>query len=310
MLRSLRVNLWRTIAPKHKTGTLRFAVYRPGGNDTGLISGVIRDAQHKKNIAAALLEQYSSIEQVGFVNNDPKNAELMMAGGEFCGNATSSAAFQILQGKPGTIDIKVSGVKNKLRAGVTPSGDGFSQMPIYSDPSAIAIDTNNPQNALVSLEGITHYIDFDIAQIRGLTIDEIKAKARAKMAELGIDRHVCCGIIYVDQREDRCAIHPIVYVRDIDTLYYETACGSGTTALGQVLAYTSGRSIIEKPILQPSGMSIKVTVKFDRKVFTYAQIQSSVEKLHEGVLELAHETKRPLYMIATSRKILHSIIRN
>jgi len=286
MLRSLRVSTQRALTTKSNTGTFRYAVFKPAGNDTGLITGIIPDAERRKEIASLLQEMNPSIEQVGFVNPDSNNAELIMAGGEFCGNATRSAAYQILRGKPGKIFIKVSGVKKKLLAGVTKRGEAYCQIPIYEDPYLITPDPKHPGNALVTMEGITHYIDFDFSKIRGLTTDEIKAKARKEMADMGIDKQVCCGIIYVDQREDWCAVHPIVYIRDVDTLFYETACGSGTTALGQLLALQQGKSINEMPILQPSGLNIRVTVSFDGKKFGYAQIQSPIEILQNGVLEL------------------------
>jgi histidine racemase len=312
MLNNLRQNLQRAFTGENRIGAFQFSILKPGGNDTGLITGIIRNPNQRKNIAAALQEVYPTIEQVGFVNLKPKRAELMMAGGEFCGNATSCAAYWILKGKPGKISIKVSGVKRKLLAGVTQDGQGFSQMPIYADPSYIKPDPQYPGNATVFMEGITHYIDFDIQQIKGLTVDEIKIKARREMAARHLDQNSACGIIYVEQIKNGWAIHPIIYVRDADTLFYETACGSGTTALGLILALMSKQPITKIPVLQPSGLFTKVSVEFDGEKFGYTQIQSSIEKLHEGILNvaLARFGIQPLYPLSTSRRILRSLIRN
>lgn len=308
MLHALRINLQRALTAKQRTGTFQFALLRPSGNDTGLVTGIVRNAKQRKQIADTFQAMYPSIEQVGFINPDSRHAELLMAGGEFCGNATRSAAYQILGGQVGKIAIKVSGVKKQLIAGVTEKGEAFSQMPVYTDPSHIEPDAARPGNALVHLEGITHYIDFNMQQIRGLTVDEIKVKARAEMAQRGIDKGAACGIIYVDQHKDWYAIHPIVYVRDADTLYYETACGSGTTALGLLLAQRAGKSIREVPILQPSGLFINISVAFDGKKFGYTQIQSKMQKLEQGEFEVSFEQTH--YHFTSSRSILRSLIRN
>lgn len=262
----------------------KFTIFRPSGNDTALVSGIIRDSKLRKVVADTLQKHYKNVEQVGFVNNNHKAPELMMTGGEFCGNATSSAAYQILSGKEGKIKIKVSGVKKTLRAGVTSDGEGFSQMPVLSDPSYVKEDPACKGNFFVFMEGITHYVDFDIEQIEGLTIEEIKIKARKQMETKGIDKGSACGIIYANPFNNKWVIKPVVYVKSADTLYFETACGSGTTALGLILAKKIGKSIEGISVVQPSGLAIKVTVEFNGISFGYAQIQSHVRKILQGVI--------------------------
>ncbi len=265
---------------------LNFAIFRPSGNDTALVSGVIRDSKVRKVIADAIQQMYLNVEQVGFVDQNLESPELMMTGGEFCGNATSSAAYHILRGEPGEIKIKVSGVKRMLRAGVTLDGEGFSQMPVLPNPSYIREDYSRPGNFFVFMEGITHYVDFDTSQIQGLSIEEIKSKARLQMKEKGIDDGTACGIIYAQPLNNRWIIKPVVYVKDADTLYFETACGSGTTALGLILAKISGRGVEGISVMQPSGLTIKVSVEFNGIFYGYAQIQSRIQKLHRGFLEV------------------------
>lgn len=258
-----------------------FAIMRPGGNDTALVVGVIRDGALRKEVNDALLGIYKNVEQVGFVNLDPSSPELVMAGGEFCGNATRSTAWLALDGKPGQINIKVSGVKDKLKAGVTPNGEAFAQMPVYSDISKI---TNDGDNRIVEMEGITQYINFNAKEIEGLSTDEIKEKAMKLIRAKNLDRFPAAGVMYSKKEGNNWRITPIVYVKTIDTLFAETACGSGTTALGLVLAQQKGSSIKDIPIVQPTDLSIKVSVEFDGKQFGYAQISGPVEKLGEGTL--------------------------
>lgn len=287
--------------------SLDFTVMKPAGNDTGLFPGVIRDGAQRKQIGDALQGVYPNIEQVGFVNLDPKNAELMMAGGEFCGNATRSTAYLALKGRPGEIQIKVSGVKNKLRAGVTPTGEAFSQMPIYPEPSRIKPDPKNPGNVTVEMEGITHYVDFNAGQIKGLSEDEIKTKARGEMAKRGIDKGPACGIIYTEKNGDNLVIYPVVYVRDADTLYYETACGSGTTALGLTLAQQKGESVKDVPIIQPSGMTIKFSVDYDGQKFGYAQISGPIAQLNEGTLETTKGISYTVEQVTSEKKLQNTL---
>ena len=51
-------------------------------------------------------------------------------------------------------------------------------------------------------------------------------------------------------------IHPIVWVKSIDTLYYETACGSGSLATAIYIKYKENYNWVK--IKQPSGYFINV----------------------------------------------------
>jgi diaminopimelate epimerase len=264
-----------------------FTIFRPGGNDTCL---VLIDAfppiEERRRINSFIQKMYPNVEQVGFLKTDPLLPELVMAGGEFCGNATRSAAWQSLKGKPGEIRIKVSGAKRRLRAGVTADGEVFAQMPIYSNTQNIIEDSGKTGNYTVSMEGITHYIEFNISQLDGLTPEEIKEKSMKEIARRRLNQESAAGIIYVTKNETDYKIIPVVYVRDVNSLYLESACGSGTTALGIILALRSGKSIVEVPVIQPSGMPIKISVDYDGKKFIYAQIQGLVKKLYDGTIRL------------------------
>ncbi len=66
-----------------------YKIYIPSGNPTALVIGIEKDLEKRKEINNAIMSKYDFIEQVGFIN--PNNPELIMAGGEFCGNATRCA---------------------------------------------------------------------------------------------------------------------------------------------------------------------------------------------------------------------------
>lgn len=261
----------------------------PGGNGTALISGVVRDQPQRKRINDSILRLYPDlIEQVGFIDiQDPENCELMMAGGEFCGNATRSTAYLALSGQPGEVSIKVSGVEKKLRAGVYQNGEAFAQMPIYPETDRVERDVNNPNASTIYMEGITQYVLWDDPNIKGKNPKEMKAYAYNLLKEKGYDtNYPAAGVMFVEKTSKGIEMKPVVYVRDTDTLYYETACGSGTTAVGLVLAKEKEESITEMPIYQPSGLPIKVTVNYDEqsKEFTYAEISGPVNTVGTGMM--------------------------
>lgn len=274
--------IFRSEKLKQGVDSFRFINLRPAGNDTGLVRGIVRDQTLRKQIQDKIIGVYPNIEQVGFVNLDPKNPELMMTGGEFCGNATRSAAYLALYGRPGEVKIKVSGVKGKLKAGVEKNGDAYAQMPIYEDPKKIKRDPLNPKGYIVELQGITQYVNFDTSEIKGLSPEAIKAKGKETIDRLGLTKYPAAGVIYSEQTEEGISIKPVVWVKNADTLYLETACASGTAALGQVLALQNGASIKDVSIKQPSGKSMKVSVEYNKNLFGYAQISGPVEVLNYG----------------------------
>lgn len=269
-----------------KKKNINYTILRPGGNDTCLVKteGLIPLSNERRKINNYIQNIYPNVEQVGFVNC--QTLELMMAGGEFCGNATRSAAWLILDGKPGEILINVSGVKQKLKAGINSDGEAYTQMPVMPSTSSVI---KNGNGYTVELEGITHFVDFSENATVGLSTDEVKLKAFQMLKNKDLDSIPASGVIFVNQRETSYCIEPVVYVRDINTLYYETACGSGTTALGLVLALKSRNSIKNIPIIQPSGMPIKVSVDFDGRSFGYTQIQGATELLMKGSARILEE---------------------
>jgi len=258
---------------------IQYIVVRPGGNDTALVTGIQDDSNKRKIINDQIMRENLNVEQVGFVNLDPDNTELMMAGGEFCGNATRSTAWLSLNGQPGKIEIKVSGVSEILQAGVKDNGEAWTQMPIYSDPDRISIDDEG--NAIVEMDGITQVVMKN--PFESIDEGEIKAFAYKKLSEVGLLTSMpAAGVMLVSSENGILKIDPVAWVSDIQTLFYESACGSGTTAVGLVQALLNNKPISQK-IIQPSGMSIEVSIDFDGEQFSYAEISGPVEEVIIGV---------------------------
>lgn len=262
-------------------GEYRFIIVRPGGNDSALVAGIVDDRDLRKKINDVIMAKYPNVEQVGFVSLIPGAEEFSMSGFEMCGNVARATGALALGFKPGMLEIGASGVKRKLKAGVKPNGDAFSEMPIFSDASKVMADALIPGNFLVEMEGIVQYIDFRPLD-PNLTEEEIKQQSFAFMEERGLTAYPAAGIMYCTPTERGWDVVPVVYVPDAGengTLFLETACGSGTTALGMVLAKKEKASLTEVPIFQPSGLPIRVTVTMDGENYSYAEISGPVEIL-------------------------------
>lgn len=266
------------------TNRYEFQSFKPGGNNTSLILGEVSEAKARKRLNDIVMKNYADIEQVGFVSVDGNGVvNLMMAGGEFCGNATRSTAYLALAGKSGDLKIKVSGVNGLLDAGVTEEGEAYAQMPVYEDVNRLQNDKDNPNAWIVEMEGITHYVLMNSDE-DGRSPEDIKRDGMALLKEKELTNYPASGVIYASQQSNGWQIKPVVYVRDIDTCFYESACGSGTTALGQVLALLQKESVKDLPIIQPSGQIIKISVDLNRDGFTNARICGPIDRLSEGTI--------------------------
>ena len=106
-----------------------YSIWDPTGNITALVESPVEIAEQPA-AAARIMEAHEEVEQVGFVRffSDAAHpqAELRMAGGEFCGNASMcTAALCRLQGKTAqeTIDLRVSGASGLVQVTLHEEGD-------------------------------------------------------------------------------------------------------------------------------------------------------------------------------------------
>lgn len=238
-----------------------YKIYIPSGNPTALVIGLENDEKIRKEINDEIIAKYDDfVEQVGFVNPDINKPELCMAGGEFCGNATRSAIKYYLGDKEGSINIKVSGVPNLLQGGIDNNGMSWVDMPIIKGDYNKSVTRISENSAIVKMYGITHYIvetgKKDINE--EYTKEQLKKYAFGKLEELGLTNEDAAGVIFTRILDDSSVeITPIVYVKAINTLFYETACGSGTTAVAVYLS-NKYRKNIDVDIKQPYGQYINV----------------------------------------------------
>ncbi|GAK30279.1 hypothetical protein WOSG25_020760 [Weissella oryzae SG25] len=227
---------------------LTYAIYHPAGNATALVDDLILDASQRQQINDLILAKHPEVEQVGFLAS--KTApQLLMAGGEFCGNATRSAAFAYLDGRPGKMALKVYDGLQTVQAGVNEAG-AWSEIPLLTGNEPVMPLANGYY--LVRLAGITHLVVPVTTKPTGL-----KEQALALIKEYQVDDPDCVGVIFVDYQLN--AIYPVVLVKAIQTIFAETACGSGTVAVALVSAFKNQRACALN-LEQPSGESITAKV--------------------------------------------------
>ena len=261
----------------------QYQIFVPGGNDTALVFGLELDAQRRKEINDSVMKKFSNVEQVGFLSNDNERPELLMAGGEFCGNATRSAAWHYLNGQPGEICIKVSGVRMPLCAGVSEDGEAWAEMPV--NPILNDIKEMERGYFLVHMEGISHIVVMpERASAYISSFNNLKESALAILTRHNLLDFPAAGVIFLESISGSVKIHPCVRVSAINTMFYETACGSGTIATGLVSAYVNKANVI-LPLIQPSGHKITATVKQRNMVVTDARISGIIHSdniVHDG----------------------------
>jgi histidine racemase len=251
-----------------------YNIYKPSGNDTALVLGLVSNNDLRKRINQKIQKQHPNVEQVGFVEKIRNEYFLEMAGGEFCGNSTRSAVHYFLGGEVGELEIKVSGVSRLLKAGINIDRTVWIEMPINQSLEKVSILKGY---SIVEMEGITHVV-LEVSDIK-TDKEEVKKDAFNILESLDLtEKGPACGVMYLTQTYDGYSIDPIVWVKDLNTLYYETACGSGTTAVGLYESKKKGVSLFLS-ITQPSGLSIGIEVQRDREKFLNATIRGEVQIL-------------------------------
>ena len=136
---------------------IKYRLFVPGGNVTALVDGLEKDIHRRREIQDIIMGRHVDVEQVGFFGIGADGPELIMTGGEFCGNAARSAAWQYLGGNPGETAIRVSGASRPVRAGVKAALFylvAWAEMPLGGH-EAKRVDVGM---TWIAMEGISHLV--------------------------------------------------------------------------------------------------------------------------------------------------------
>lgn len=234
---------------------INYRLFDPTGNITILVETpvLIKDQPY---IATELCKSEPTAEQVGFVwdGDYESDISLRMAGGEFCGNATMSAAVFFCD-KTGlneddekTVRVKAYGTPHPVEVTVKKKNGtylGFVNMP---SPRKIYIQNlffegKTYRYPIVDFGGISHIIIEDNLPVL------IAERAIKKWC---IDLHAD-GLGLMQINSSHSELVPLVYVPGADTMYWESSCASGTSAVGAYLANRENADIHLK-LSQPGGI--------------------------------------------------------
>ena len=241
----------------------RYQIYNPSGNVTALILGLEKNGQLRKRAAQKIMEKHPYVEQVGFVSLDKKDPRLMMAGGEFCGNALRAAACFYLRGKTGELTVKVSGTRQHLKAGSIQKGEFYAHIPADRKPEEIVQKGRNFYR--VNMPGIVQIvIPLNKEQEKMHSEEIVKKKTMEILQQQNLLGTPAAGVMFWVRTEKGQRIIPCVRVAALGSLICEQACGSGTMAVGLVEAAECGRDV-DISLLQPSGQIIHAQVLHKEK---------------------------------------------
>ena len=227
-------------------------------------------------VAAALLAAERAAEQVGFLSDRAESdIALRMAGGEFCGNATMSAAafYAARTGvRDGCVNVKVSGVDAPVEVRLAAQCGGWRAT--AGMPRPLSVSRANLRGGgspvVVRYPGIAHVI-FP----RPMEREDAEIAARAWCAALEAE---ALGLMLLDREKN--TLTPLVYVPVPETLYWEHSCASGSAAVGAYLAAEAGKDVTAA-LREPGGV-LTVSAAPDGCVL----LTGTVKYLREGTMTL------------------------
>jgi histidine racemase len=256
---------------------LNFVKVNPSGNTTVLILDPLPRTLYA-HVASKVMKGTSlAAEQVGFI--EPATmpgslGRLQMMGGEFCGNASRGfAAWLIDRNDPGIhlaegvvtteVPIEVSGHGGVLKA---IANIELSGKHIYSVAISMPLPRWVKQGAsaegkhdytLVGFEGIVHAVVWNRAGSKE-QFDSIRADVERQ--EGVVD---CLGVMFYS--EETRFLTPVVHVREVGSLVWESSCGSGSVAVAAALANRDRKSVEGLRLSQPGGV-IRADVTWQGRV--------------------------------------------
>lgn len=249
-----------------------FVITAAGGNGTAirvLSRGVSREEYVAQGRILGRSNEQFGAEQAGFLIPSVQHFE--MAGGEFCGNAARSAAvlFSRIQ-QADVVAFTMSGYDGLVNAVVEESSPStyfvectFAGLPTKQTDLTLR---NGQSVSVVDLGGIVHVM---IETPFPAESSAYEALHRSIVRELSFEGRGAVGVVWFERLFGRVRIYPVVWVREVDTFFFEQSCGSGSIAASKVTGVSS--------IVQPTGEDIEVAI-----TASGVRLRSSMEVVHES----------------------------
>ena len=230
----------------------RYVILNPSGNLTALVTEW-GGAEDETAITARLMRESEQVAYLDPPMQPGALARIRLMGGEFCGNAAMAAAGwlvrdRLLNGQEMTVPVEVSGAQGVLFCRIRRLEDGFE--------GTVEMPRENRE-----------------------PLEKEKAEALLKAFAEKTDAEAA-GLL--DRNPETGFMRPLVYVRGSGTMVWESACGSGTAAIGALEAWRRGNGKAETQVGQPGGVRRAEAVS-ERGSITEVQIT--------GVVRIGKETE-------------------
>ena len=219
---------------------IRYVLLDPTGNLTALVLDPV-EPQERPRVTEALMKQS---EQVGYLT-EPKGSEararLEMMGGEFCGNALRCLVRWWADSRPGLpmpLAAEISGCDHPLA--------------VWAAEDRVRAELPLPEY-LSQWEGLPVAVFPGI--VHALYRGDPPTRAEAARITAGLCERFgapAAGVLAL--AEDSRAMVPAVYVRDTDTMTFESSCASGSAAAAALLSREAPDGDWVYPLAQPGGV--------------------------------------------------------
>jgi diaminopimelate epimerase len=265
-----------------------FIKFNPTQNMTILVN-TEHPVEDYKYIASKIMS-YDNVyaEQVGFIGKplkDKADANLYMAGGEFCGNACMALAALVASRKNlvhnnfTKIFLEVSGTEELVMCHVKRSFNKYYceiKMPIPEniEQRSIKYDKDYLETTVIQYKEFVHIV-IEVEQFTEIV--RRSAEGLAKLLGSTLETNLI-GILLYKSKSNELA--PLIYIPHLDSLVWERGCGSGTASIGAYL-YWKNKEDIAAPIKQPGG-TIKVMVNSNQGNLISLKIEGSVGIVAKG----------------------------
>ena len=113
---------------------------------------------------------------------------------------------------------------------------------------SVALEDGTPAQ-IIDLGGIVHVV------IEGKfpsDANEYSARHRHIVELFGLSDRGAVGVVWYEKSQDAVVMHPVVWVKAVDTFLYESSCGSKTIAVAAATGVAT--------IIQPTGMTISAEI--------------------------------------------------
>ncbi len=250
-----------------------YIITAAGGNGTAI--QLITDLQDRRWYAVegrGLLRQYKEqgAEQAGFL--DVEGRHFHMSGSEFCGNAARAAVLLIsLLTKEDTVDFSMSGCPNRVRGKVLEDlGEKCYRVSCTFDRLPMVISEVKVLRKIratkVDFKSMVHVIIE--APFPEKDHDN---QHRQIVKQLELDQRNAVSVMWIERKnEDLVKIQSVVWVRDVDSFFHDSSCGSGSIAAAKITGATQ--------IEQDTGQIISVHIQGEE-----IALESEMEIVHADI---------------------------